>query len=151
MRSWRRGIRRDISFGSLEENEFSGLRLGSGIAAQIAGGNAIGLNLGNGIVGVKLATRTAVGIHIREDADDARVARVHVDDAVFVRLHGDGSNLIDSQCYVEILVGDGLVGLCVDDSDSDSVRLCLRERRCQREQNEGGCSDNCAGFSVCLA
>jgi len=136
MRRGRRGVRRDIGFGSHKEDEFSGLRLGSGIAAQIAGGHAIGLNLGNGVVGVKLAARTAVGVHVREDADDGRMARVYVDDAVLVRLHGDGSNLIDSQGYVEALVGDGMVGLCVDDFDPDGVRRSLGKGRCQCEQKQ---------------
>jgi hypothetical protein len=62
----------DIDSGNLEENQLSGLGLRSGIAAKIACGNAGVANLGDRVIGIKLSSRTAVGIHIRNAGVSAR-------------------------------------------------------------------------------
>ena len=82
------GIRRDKGFGYLEQNELAGFRLRTSAAAEIARSNSGLANGIDGIVGIKFGARPAIGIHIRQDADDGGIPGVDVDDPVFVRAHG---------------------------------------------------------------
>jgi hypothetical protein len=124
-RCWIRGYE---GFRNFEEDEFAGFGLWAGAAAEIAGGDSVLDDGGDGVVGVELGARAAVGVHVREDADDGRVAVVHEDDSVFVGGHGDGADLIDLEGYVQSFVGDGFVGLGVDDFDVEG-RCGLGEGR----------------------
>src|ERR1700680_2516651 len=84
----------DECSGDLEEDELAGFGLWFGTAAEIAGGDSVAEDICDGIVGVELGTGAAVGVHVREDADDACSSRVHDDDAVFVGGHLDGPDLV---------------------------------------------------------
>ena len=90
---------------------------------------------GDGVVGVEFGARTAVGVHVREDADGGGVAGVDEDDAVFVGGHGYGADLLGAEGYVQMFVRDGLVGLGVDDrmwSGGTAGRERCRERQKER-------------------
>lgn len=39
------------------------------------------------------------------------------DKAALVGGHGDGADLVGAEGHVELFVGDGFVGLCVEDAD----------------------------------
>lgn len=93
------------------------------VAAEIAGGDA-GFDDGvDGVVGVELEARAAVGVHVREDADDGCFAVVDGDDAIFICGHRDGADLIDAEGYVQLFVVDRFVGLGVDDFDVEGRGL----------------------------
>ena len=83
------GVRRDKGSGNLKENEYAGLSLRTGTAAEIACSDSGLANRIDGIVGIELAARPAIGIHIRQDADDGGIAGVDIDDSVFIRAHGN--------------------------------------------------------------
>ena len=74
-RQRRCGVRGDEGFGNFEEDEFAGLRPRAGAAAEIAGGDSVFDDGVDGVVGVELGAWAAVGVHVREDADDGRVCR----------------------------------------------------------------------------
>ena len=111
----------NVGLGDLVEEEFARLCRVLRAAAEIAGGDAGVADGVNGVIGVELGAGAAVGVHVGEDADGGGAARIDQNDAVFVGGHRDRADLIDAESYVEALVGDGLVGLCVDDSDSELV------------------------------
>ena len=81
------GIRRDKGFRNLEQNEYAGFRLRTGAAAEIARSDSVLANRIDRIVGVELSSRPAIGIHIRQDADDGGISGVDIDDSVFIRSH----------------------------------------------------------------
>jgi len=139
------GILRNISLGNLEEDKLAGLSLRAGAAAKITGGESVAANRGDGVVGVKLPARTAVGVHVRENADGGRVAGLHLNDAVLVSRHSDRSDLIDLERHVQPLVRNGAVRLCIDNANPYTMLLRLRKRRCQRKEEQGrGGSDYAA-------
>src|SRR6202035_5874775 len=80
-RQRRRGIGGDEGFGNFEEDEFAGFGLWAGAAAEVASGDAVFDDGVDGVVGVELSARAAVGVHVGEDADDGCVAVVHEDDS----------------------------------------------------------------------
>ena len=142
---WRIGKGWDIALGNLEEDKLS--RLCCRVAAaQISRGDAGSHNGCDGVVGVKFAARTAVGVHVREDADGAGVARIDEDDSVLVGGHGDRADLVASEGYVEFLIGDGFVGLRVDDPNLEWMRLLgIADRRQRYAEADGGSNEN-TGF-----
>lgn len=125
----------DVGLGNFEENEFAWVGPWFGGTAEIAGGDSAFENGVDGIVGVELATRAAVGVHIGEDADDGCCSVVHENDAVFVGGHGDGADLIDLERYVQSFVVDRLVGFGVDHFDVEGWGLSRSDRRKEQEEN----------------
>jgi len=115
---WRVSEGWDVGLGDLVEEEFAGACVVLRAPAKVAGGNAGVADGVDGIVGVEFGAWTAVGVHVREDADSGGLAGVDEDGAGFVGGHGDGADLICFEGYVEAFVGDGLVGFGVDDSDA---------------------------------
>jgi hypothetical protein len=101
---WRRqrrcGVHGYECFGNFVEDEFAGVDARFGVAAEIAGDDSSFEDSVDGVVGVELAARAAVGVHVREDADDGRVAIVHENDSVLVGAHGNGADLICLEGYV---------------------------------------------------
>ena len=99
-RERRRGIAGYVGLRNFEEDEFARFSLWARAATQIAGGDT-GLDDGvNGVVGIEFGARAAVGVHVREDADDGCGAVVHEYDSVFVGGHGDRTDLICFEGYV---------------------------------------------------
>lgn len=143
----------NVGSGNLEEEELAGFGRRAGGGAEIAGGDAGVEDVGDGVVGVELSAGAAVGVHVREDAEDGGVADVDDDDAVFVGGHGDGTDLLDAEGYVEFFVGDGFVGFGVEDADGDMRGLvrwrgfgCLRGEGGGEDKEERGGSEAEAGF-----
>jgi hypothetical protein len=111
----------DVGLGNLVEEKFPGACVVLCASAEVAGGDAAVVDGVDGVVGVDFGARTAVGVHVREDADGRSVAGVDENDPVSIGGHGDRADLISAQGYVEVLVGNGFVGLGVDDADVELV------------------------------
>ena len=127
-------IIRNISFRDFEDGKVARLWRWFGAAAKIACRDPGAENRGDGVVGVEFGAWTAVGIHVGEDADGGGVSGIHEDDSVFVGGHGYGSDLIYSEGYVQVLVGDGLIGLCVDNFDFQLMGLGASDGWCESEE-----------------
>jgi hypothetical protein len=127
-------IIRNISFRDFEDGKVARLWRWFGAAAKIACRDPGAENRGDGVVGVELPAWAAIGIHVREDADGGGVSGIHKDDSVFVSGHGYGPDLVYSERYVQVLVCNRLVGLCVDDSNFQLVRLGVSECWSEREE-----------------
>ena len=59
----------DKGAGNFEEEELAWFGSGMGGGAEVGGGDASGVDGGEGVVGVELGTGAAVGVEVGEDAD----------------------------------------------------------------------------------
>src|ERR1700760_4736161 len=76
-------VGRDVGLWDLVEDQLTRTSFYLRAAAEIACGNSGVANRVDGVVGVKFSARTAVRVHIREDADDSRVSCIDKDGAGF--------------------------------------------------------------------
>lgn len=110
----------DGVFGDDEEQELTRFGGGVGGGAEVAGGDAGVEEVGEWIVGVELGAGSAVGVEVGEDADGCGAGAVDEDLAEFVRGEDFVTDLVRGEGDVEALVGDGLVGLGVEDADGEA-------------------------------
>lgn len=88
-----------------------------GITTEITRGDAVFTNLCNRVVLIEFVARTAIGVHVREKANDGSGACRYIDDAILVCGHCDGANLIFTEGNVQFFVQDGAIVSCINNLD----------------------------------